>query len=174
MTFSIEHDFDDLYVKMNRLKIFNDNLYTSILKKTVKPLMDELDRNGPDSLRSFATSDGGDYNRAAEASRAKYGELQKSLGVYKSRTTNSQSEHAVNVGYLNSKQDKAFVARFLNYGWKHARSGNQIRTRWQGWMQKAEDAREVEMRGIFDSLATEIFEKTLTTTFETTKMRKVL
>lgn len=45
MTFSIEHDFDDLYRRMNDAKIFNENTFVSILKKAAKPLQLELEKN---------------------------------------------------------------------------------------------------------------------------------
>ena len=99
MTFQIEHDFDDLFNKMHRAKIYDENTFISILKKSAKPLVKELDISGPDSLRSFAMGNNPNYQRAAEASRAKYGELQKALGVYKSRTRKGIGEHSINIGH---------------------------------------------------------------------------
>lgn len=173
MNFSIEHDFDDLFQKMNNQKIFNANTFTSILKKTVKPLKEQLDKTGPDSLRSFAKGSGSNYNKAAEASRAKYGELQKSIGIYKSRTTKNIGDHAVNVGYLTSKQDKAFVANFLNYGWVNAKSGRRIKTQWEGWMQRAEQSTLPTMKEIFDKEVTMVFETEMAKKFAKSKMRKI-
>lgn len=172
MTFSIEHSFDDLFQKMNDAKIFNENTFTSILKKTVKPLQRELDRTGADSLRSFANGSNPNYSKAAEASRAKYGELQKSLGVYKGRAKKIIGEHAVNVGYLPSKQDKAFVAHFLNYGWREAKTGRQITTQWQGWMQKAENNTMADMKAIFDLEVTKTFEEEIQRKWQKSQMRK--
>lgn len=173
MTFSIEHDFDDLFRKMHDAKIFNENTFVSVLKKASKPLQDELDRSGPDSLRSFANSASGNYSRAAEASRAKYGQLQKSLGVYKSRIKGRIGEHSINVGYLPSKQDKAFVAHFLNYGWKEAKTGRPIQTEHQGWMQRAEQKTYPLMKEIFDKEVKKTFEEHVTRKWHKTKMRKV-
>jgi hypothetical protein len=172
MNFSIEHDFDDLFEKMNNQKIFNANTFTSILKKTVKPLKEELDKSGPDSLRSFANGNSANYDRAAEASRAKYGELQKSIGIYKSRTLKNIGDHAVNVGYLASKQDKAFVANFLNYGWVNAKSGRRVNTQWEGWMQRAEVNSMPSMKEIFDKEVTMVFETEMAKKFAKSKMRK--
>ena len=173
MIFSIEHDFDDLFQKMNNAKIFNANTFTSILKKTVKPLKEQLDRTGPDSLRSFAKGNDSNYSKAAEASRAKYGERQKSIGVYKSRTTKKIGDHAVNVGYLASKQDKAFVANFLNYGWVNAKSGRRVNTQWEGWMQRAEESTLPEMKQVFDKEVTMVFETEMAKKFAKSKMRKI-
>jgi hypothetical protein len=172
MNFSIEHDFDDLFEKMNNQKIFNANTFTSILKKTVKPLKEELDKSGPDSLRSFAKGNGSSYDRAAEASRAKYGELQKAIGIYKSRILKNIGDHAVNVGYLTSKQDKAFVAHFLNYGWVNAKSGKRVKTQWEGWMQRAEVKTMPLMKEIFDKEVTMVFETEMAKKFAKSKMRK--
>ena len=172
MTFSIEHDFDDLFEKMHKLKVFNNNTFTSILKKTVKPLLNELDRSGPDSLRSYANAASGNYSKAAAASRAKYGELQKSLGAYKSRTTRGIGEHSVNVGYLVSKQDKAFVAHFLNYGWRESRTGKSITTRHKGWMQRAEKNTLDSMKAIFDSEVENTFEANMREKWAKSQMRK--
>lgn len=174
MTFKIEHDFDDLFQKMNKLKMYNENTYVSILKKASKPLQEELKATGPDSLRSFARGDNPNYNKAAEASRAKYGELQKSVGVYKSKGTKRViGNAAVNVGYLRSKQDKAFVAHFLNYGWKNARSGRVIEPPYKGWMQRAEQKTYPLMKTIFDKEVISVFEVTMRAKWAKAKRRKL-
>lgn len=174
MTFKIEHDFDDLFAKMNKLKVYNENTFVSILKKASKPLQEELKRTGADSLRNFANSNDPNYSRAAEASRAKYGELQKSVGVYKSKATKGLiGNAAVNVGYLKSKQDKAFVAHFLNYGWKNAKSGKIIEPSYKGWMQRAEQKTYPEMKAIFDKEVVDVFEETMQRKWANTKKRKV-
>lgn len=174
MTFKIEHDFDDLYQKMNKLKVYNENTFVSILKKASKPLQDELKATGPDSLRNFARGNNPNYNKAAEASRAKYGELQKSVGVYKSKAMKGLvGGAAVNVGYLRSKQDKAFVAHFLNYGWKNARSGRVIEPAYKGWMQKAEQKTYPQMKSIFDKEVINVFETTMQAKWAKAKRRKL-
>lgn len=168
MTFKIEHDFDDLFNKMSKEKIFNQNTFISILKKTVKPLTIELGRTVPDSY--FTNGKGTFYGMD---SRIKYGILRLSYGVYKSRNQKGIGKHAINLGYLPSKQDKAFVANFLNYGWKHAKSGNFIKTKDFGWMQKAEQKTYPLMKAIFDKEVTKTFESEIRKKWLRAKKRRV-
>jgi hypothetical protein len=174
MTFSIEHDFDDLFRRMNEAKIFNENTFVSILKKASKPLQLELERTTPDSLKNFAQGDNPNYSKSAEASRAKYGQLGKSIGVYKSKGTQSIiGNAAVNIGYLRSKQDKAFVAHFLNYGWRNAKSGRVIEPVYKGWMQKAEKTTYPSMKAIFDKETEKVFEENIQKKWAKAQKRKV-
>ena len=173
MTFSIEHDFDDLFRKMNDAKIFNENTFVSILKKAAKPLQIELERTTPDSLKNFAQGDNPNYSKSAEASRAKYGQLAKAIGMYKSRTIKGIGQHGINIGYLASKQDKAFVAHFLNYGWRNAKSGRVIEPAYKGWMQKAEKLTYPTMKAIFDKETEKVFEENIQKKWAKAQKRKV-
>ena len=168
MTFKIEHDFDDLFNKMSKEKIYNENTFISILKKTVKPLTLELDRTVPDS--DMTAGKGAFYGME---SRVKYGILRLSYGVYKSRNQKGIGKHAINLGYLPSKQDKAFVANFLNYGWKHAKSGKFIKTEHYGWMQKAEEKTLPLMKVIFDKEVKKTFEAEIMKKWLRAKKRRV-
>ena len=174
MTFSIEHDFDDLFERMNNEKIFNENTFTSILKKAAKPLEQELLQETPRGIEANWSAKANNivYRNSIVNSRLKYGELYKALGVYKNRRMKMIGEHAVNVGYLSSKQDKAFVAHFFNFGWRNAKSGRMINTPHQGWMQKAENKTYPQMKVIFDKEVTKVFEEEIAKKWAKSKMRK--
>lgn len=174
MRFNIEHDFNDLYANMHKSRLYDQNTFRRILKKTVVPLRDELERTGPDSLKSFASSTRKkQYTQSAQKSRAKYGELIKSLGIYSKNDKYSLGEHSVNVGFLRSKGDKSFVAKFLNYGWVEAKTGKSITTKYQNFMQKAEQKTTAQMKDIFDNEVTKTFTVNVEAAWARNRMRRV-
>lgn len=157
MQFSFQHDFDDLYALMAQEKVFAPNTINGILRKAGTVLIRELEATAPDSLRSYAkSSSNAGYSKKAEASRAKYGEMNKALGIYKSKGQAVIGGHAINVGYLPSKQDKAFVSNFLNYGWKS--SNGVMNLKHFHFMQKAELKVLPQMKDIFDKEVEKTFE----------------
>jgi hypothetical protein len=171
MIFSIEHSFDDMYLQMAREKVISNATFVQILKKSAKILIQDLEANAPDSLRSYARAASKNYTKAAEKSRAKYGEMNKALGMYKARIQGGIGMHAVNVGYLPSKQDKAFVSNFLNYGWLS--SNGRFNTVHLGFIQKAEQRSLPAMKLVFDAEVEKTFEVEMQKVFERRKMRRL-
>jgi hypothetical protein len=172
MIFGIEHSFDDLYNSMAKEKIFNQNTFIAILKRCSVLLIKDLQETAPDSLRNYANATTGNYSKSAENSRAKYGEMNKALGMYKSKIQGTIGIHSINVGYMPSKQKKAFVSNFLNYGWRS--SNGHFNDKHIGFMQESEQRVLPAMKDVFDTQIQNTFEAEIAKKWANRRMRKVV
>lgn len=160
--FDIKHNLDDIVGKMDK-KVFDNNDFVNVMKRSAKPLAAKMLALTPDSARDSLLNKESD-RVSREKSRAKYGVLKQSLSVVKSQKKQLIGEHAINVGYRENKVSKAFVSGWLNNGWKHAKSGKKIKG--QRWMQRAEDQTEKQVEGIFDDEMNKLFDQKMGVIFK--------
>lgn len=109
----------------------------------------------PSSLRNRRT-------KRANNNREKWGILNRSIGQYDARIRRLRTGESagVNVGYLRSKQKKAFISRFMNRGAYNTWSKKYERY-YYGYVQKAELGVEAARVAKFNEvLARRVYQRT--------------
>lgn len=109
----------------------------------------------PSSLRNKRT-------KPANNNRDKWGILNKSIGQYDAKTRRIKVGESVgvNVGYLRSKQKKAFISRFMNRGAYNVRS-RRFERYYTGYVKKAELGVEAARVAKFNEvLGRRVFQRT--------------
>ncbi len=109
----------------------------------------------PSSLRNKRT-------KPQNNNRDKWGILNRSIGQYDAKTKRLRlgESAGVNVGYLRSKQKKAFISRFMNRGAYNVRT-RKFEVYYSGYVQRAEKGVEAARVAKFNEvLARRVYQRT--------------